>query len=109
MKEIRKKSMQITDFLENLLLQPPTSGGKNPYWIITPSNPAQRGAQLSVQLEPGLLDGVLHELEEAGAVVDERKPDVIRVAPVPLYNSYKDVWDFVELFRTICIKVKEGA
>ena len=99
MKAIREKSVKITGFLEKLLLQPPESGGKNPYWIITPSDPAQRGAQLSVQLEPGLLDEVLHALEEASVVVDERKPDVIRVAPAPLYNSYVDVWKFVEIFK----------
>ena len=106
MSEIRKKSVQITGFLERLLHQPPESGGSNPYWIITPSDPAQRGAQLSIQLEPGLLDDVLHGLEEAGVVVDERKPDVVRVAPAPLYNSYVDVWDFVEIFKRLAAEAK---
>lgn len=41
----------------------------------------------------------MHNLKRHGVVVDERKPDVIRVAPAPLYNSFEDVWLFVEVFR----------
>ena len=58
-------------------------------------------------LEEGLLDGVMSELEHVGVVVDERKPDVVRVAPAPLYNSYTDVWDFVKIFREACEKVND--
>lgn len=61
-----------------------------------------------MQLKPGLLDAVMKELEESGAVVDERKPDVVRVAPAPLYNSYVDVWKFVGIFREACRKAEEG-
>jgi kynureninase len=43
------------------------------------------------------LDGVLEDLEADGIVVDERKPDVIRVAPTPLYNTFGDVWQFVNI------------
>lgn len=55
-----------------------------------------------MQLNPGLLEGVMEFLKEAGAVVDERKPDVIRIAPTPLYNSYCEVWDFVQIFGDAC-------
>ena len=48
------------------------------------------------------------ELEEQGVVVDERKPDVVRVAPAPLYNTYADVWEFVGIFREACRKAEEG-
>ncbi|MCJ1316901.1 Kynureninase (L-kynurenine hydrolase) [Xylographa vitiligo] len=106
MQAIRIKSIDITNYLEKLLLQPPNHGSSNPYRIITPSKPEERGAQLSVLLENGLLDGVMAELESAGVVVDERRPDVVRVAPAPLYNSYTDVWDFVRIFREACEKVK---
>ncbi|MCJ1392008.1 Kynureninase (L-kynurenine hydrolase) [Xylographa bjoerkii] len=113
MKAIRTKSVDITNYLEELLLQTPSQESSNPYRILTPSKPKERGAQLSVLLEEGLLDGVMAELEDAGVVVDERKPDVVRVAPAPLYNSYVDVWDFVRIFREACEKVKtkrdEGA
>ena len=73
-----------------------------PYRIITPRIPSERGAQLSIRLAPGLLDTVMSELKEQGVIVDERKPDVIRVAPAPLYNSYMDVWRFVDVFRRAC-------
>lgn len=43
-------------------------------------------------------------LEDAGIVADKRKPDVIRVAPVPLYNTYEDVWNFVEIFKAALAK-----
>ena len=103
MQAIRDKSMKITGFLEKLLLEDDSADHRS-FWIITPSNPDQRGAQLSVQLENGLLDAVLSFLEEEGVVVDERKPDVIRVAPCPLYNSYEDVSKFVDIFKRACRK-----
>jgi len=108
MKAIRAKSLKLTGLLENLLLQPPRHGGSNPYQIITPSNPEERGAQLSVRLKPGMLEGVMHELEASGVVVDERKPDVIRIAPAPLYNTFVEVWRFVMIFREACAKVNSG-
>ena len=103
MTAVRNKSIALTGYLAELLQQ--SSGdhsSANPYKIITPLNPAQRGAQLSVLLEPGLLDAVLKGLEDAGVVVDERKPDVIRVAPAPLYNTFTEVWDFVQFFQAAC-------
>jgi kynureninase len=47
-------------------------------------------------------------LEEEGVVVDERRPDVIRVAPAPLYNSYADVHRFVMVFQEACKKAQKG-
>ena len=108
MKAIRSKSVALTGYLEQLLLQTSKHEKSNPYRIITPSDPTERGAQLSVRLDPGLLEGVMAELESAGVVVDERKPDVIRVAPAPLYNTYTEVWDFVQIFKAACEKVKSG-
>jgi kynureninase len=106
MEEIRKKSLSITGYLEHLLLACPPNGSPedNPFTLITPSNPAERGAQLSLRLKPGLLDKVLHHLEENGVVIDERKPDVIRVAPAPLYNTYTEVWQFCQIFIEACQK-----
>lgn len=43
-------------------------------------------------------------LEDAGIVADKRRPDVIRVAPVPLYNTYEEVWNFVEIFKQALAK-----
>ncbi|KAL8924433.1 MAG: hypothetical protein Q9208_004041 [Pyrenodesmia sp. 3 TL-2023] len=112
MSAIRKKSIAITKYLEELLCRSDAEaekdGAEKLYQIITPANPAKRGAQLSILLKPGLLGGVMTELEEQGVVVDERKPDVVRVAPAPLYNTFSDVWEFVSIFKTACIKTDKG-
>ena len=104
MKEIRQKSLNLTGYLERLLTKYPLDAapGDKPFTLITPSNPAERGAQLSLRLQPGLLDHVLHCLEENGVVIDERKPDVVRVAPAPLYNTYTEVWEFCQIFLKAC-------
>lgn len=109
-KAIREKSLKITGYLEHLLLQYPLDAlpEAKPFTLITPSNPAERGAQLSLRLEPGLLDHVLHHLEENGIVIDERKPDVIRVAPAPLYNTYTEVWEFCQVFIAACREASEA-
>jgi kynureninase len=110
MSAIRTKSISLTKYLEDLLLQPTSTSGESnnaqPYQIITPLNQAERGAQLSLRLKPGLLEGVLIALKKAGVVVDERKPDVLRVAPAPLYNTYCDVWNFVQIFKDACRNVE---
>ena len=112
MSALREKSMALTWYLEQLLLESPISrprsGHAQSYRIITPLDPAQRGAQLSILLNPGLQDNVLTYLEHAGVVVDERKPNIVRVAPAPLYNTFEDVWDFVNIFCAACEKVREG-
>ncbi|GAM36961.1 hypothetical protein TCE0_022r06471 [Talaromyces pinophilus] len=125
MPALRKKSLELTSYLEHLLLKYPlddnlssttststsASENKRPYTIITPSDPSQRGAQLSILLQPGLLDKVLEILEEEGVVIDERKPNVVRVAPAPLYNSFTDVWEFHRVFVMACreaVKARDG-
>lgn len=96
MSAVRAKSVQLTSYLEHLLLSDPSSAH---YHLITPREPSARGAQISVKLDSDLLDSVMQHLERHGVVVDERKPDVIRVAPAPLYNTFLDCWTFVETFR----------
>lgn len=99
MTQLRQKSMRLTKFLEDLLTSPDVAGREPRYSIITPKDPSARGAQLSIRLQPGLLETVLEVLERNGVVVDERKPDVIRVAPAPLYNTFVDVWNFCKVLR----------
>ena len=66
--------------------------------IITPRDPKQRGSQLSIQVQDA--DKTLFEkITKAGVIADWREPDVIRVAPVPLYNSFEDVHHFVRLLN----------
>ena len=108
MSALRERSIRLTGYLEARLLcytsSPDGKIGKEepPYTMITPSNPAERGAQLSVLLNPGLLDSVQAYIEARGVVVDERKPDVLRVAPAPLYNSFLDIHRFVTVFHEAC-------
>ncbi|MCC6660931.1 MAG: kynureninase [Phycisphaerales bacterium] len=90
MDALRGKSIHLTAHLESLLRQRPP-GRVN---IITPSDPHHRGCQLSLVL-PGVPRDIEHRLRERGVIVDFREPDVIRAAPVPLYNSFGDVERFV--------------
>ena len=102
MADIRRKSVNLTAYLEHLLLS--GSELKKAFRIITPSDPEARGTQLSVLLQPGRMEILSDLLEDAGIVVDKRKPDVIRVAPVPLYNTYEEVWKFVQIFHQALAK-----
>lgn len=95
MTAIRTKSLHLTGYMEHLLDGVPDA----PWEIITPRDPQQRGAQLSLLFNAGVMLPVLRFLEERGVVVDERKPDVIRVAPLPLYNKYEEVWEFVQILK----------
>lgn len=67
--------------------------------IITPAGEKERGCQVSMlMLQMG--KEIFSELSKQGVVADWREPDVIRVAPVPLYNSFEDVWRFGEIVST---------
>ncbi|MCB0459724.1 MAG: kynureninase [Flavobacteriaceae bacterium] len=96
MEKLTEKSNKLTGYLEYLINQLQHKRIK----IITPSNPEERGCQLSIQVKNA--DKSLHEkLTEAGVVTDWREPDVIRCAPVPLYNSFTDVYKMVERLKEI--------
>ncbi|KAK0262641.1 hypothetical protein B0A54_10538 [Friedmanniomyces endolithicus] len=115
MEALRGRSLKLTGYLLELLDRlaeerkaEEEEGGERCFSIITPREPEQRGAQISVLLKSGLLDVVMASLEAAGVVVDERRPDVIRVAPAPLYNTYRDVFLFVREFRLACQRAVRG-
>jgi kynureninase len=95
MDKLRTKSLMLTGYLEFLLREKLSEAVE----ILTPADPERRGCQLSLQLHAGRHQArrVYERLEEAGVTGDWREPDVIRVAPVPLYNSYTDVFGFVEI------------
>lgn len=88
---LRKKSVALTGFLEQLLS--PLAGQLE---IITPRESARRGCQLSLRVTGAAARGtrVFEALGARGVICDWRAPDIIRVAPVPLYNGYEDVWQF---------------
>jgi len=71
--------------------------------ILTPHESAQRGCQLSLRLASGGHRGkqVFDALGARGIVCDWRSPDIIRVAPVPLYNRFEDAWRFAHALREI--------
>jgi kynureninase len=90
------KSKSLTGFLEYLI-----EDLKNPKInIITPKSPQERGCQLSIQVKD--TNKQLHTLlTQSGVISDWREPDVIRVAPAPLYNSYQDVYKFIQRLKKI--------
>jgi len=93
MGRLREKSLALTGLLERRLDD--TLAGR--VEILTPREPGRRGCQLSLRLRDGAAAGreVHARLGAAGVVCDWREPDVIRVAPVPLYNAYADIERFV--------------
>ncbi|MCB9639663.1 MAG: kynureninase [Myxococcales bacterium] len=97
METLRRKSVLLTGYLQFLLEQMPASA----YSQITPKEPEQRGAQLSIRVHTGARD-LQERLQEAGVICDVRH-DVIRVAPAPLYCGFHDVWRFVQILREIVL------
>jgi kynureninase len=90
MEALRAKSEKLTGYLERLLIE--RCGDK--VAILTPAEPGERGCQLSIRLQDG--KRIHEELTVAGIACDWREPDVIRLAPVPLYNRFAEVFDVVD-------------
>lgn len=95
MPALRRKSEALTGYLQFLLDQHP----RQTFEVITPPAPAERGCQLSI-LVHDQPQARLAALKQAGVVCDFREPNVIRVAPVPLYNTFEDVWRFMNILRS---------
>lgn len=94
--KLRQKSEKLTGFMEFLV----DDMNDDRINIITPRNPKERGCQLSIQVKSA--DKALHtKLTKAGVISDWREPDVIRVAPTPLYNSFEDVFEFVHRLKKV--------
>ena len=94
MKRLRKKSVKLTNYLEFLLGEIRDERIS----VITPKDEKMRGCQLSIRVRSA--DKTLFKaITQKGVIADWREPDVIRVAPVPLYNSFLDVWKFVEVLK----------
>lgn len=105
MPALRAKSERLTGYLWDLLTrsrfyQP--RGDAVGFRILTPEDPAARGCQLSVMILPRgsrLMESVFEKMVKRGVVGDERRPDVIRLSPVPLYNRFVDVQRAVEVLE----------
>jgi kynureninase len=87
MPAIRRKSERLTGYLEFLL----DRFAHRFCEIITPREPERRGAQISVRINKDA-KGIVAKLAGQGVICDFREPDIVRVAPAPLYNTFTDVW-----------------
>ena len=91
---LRAKSLALTGYLEFLVDRLPAGFCT----CLTPRDPARRGCQLSLRF-PGASAEMLQALATKGVVADFRPPDVLRVAPIPLYNRFHEVWRFASLLH----------
>jgi len=96
MAALREKSERMTGYMEWLLKQVKHL----PFTIITPTDPKRRGCQLSMLFGDRGRE-VFDKLTDAGVVADWREPNVIRIAPVPLYNTFEDCYRLYEVLMSI--------
>ena len=94
---IRSKSEKLTGYMEFLM-----NTISNKVEIVTPADATQRGSQLSLVMNKNGKD-VFNQLGLQGVICDWREPDVIRVAPVPLYNSFLEVYRFYEILKSLAV------
>ncbi|KAI5957959.1 BNA5 [Candida theae] len=114
--KLREKSLKLTQFLQDLLTsskyyvpQESTDDSKFGFKILTPLLPHERGAQLSVLFQPhkdnkqdNVMEKVFEYLHKHAIICDERRPDVIRLAPLPLYNTFEETYIAVQrLFQAL--------
>lgn len=100
MEKIREKSLLLTSYLEYLI----KTELSNVVKIITPSDPNQRGSQLSLLLINENAKKIEEELYKYGVVVDARGDDIIRVSPAPLYNNFSDIRRVIDVLKKVLIK-----
>ena len=96
LQQLRSKSESLTGYLEFLL----NHEKSHKFSIITPREPERRGAQLSIRIHHGGRP-VCDRLIAEGILCDWREPDILRVAPIPLYNTYRDAYRFAKRFLTV--------
>ncbi len=97
MQALRAKSLRLTGYLQTLIEAHLSAVLE----IVTPADPAQRGCQLSLRVRGGRCQGraLFDHLAAHGVLGDWREPDVIRIAPTPLYNRHTDVLRLVNVLR----------
>jgi kynureninase len=94
MAALRERSLRLTGYLARLLATAVPGGA---FTVLTPADPDRRGCQLSVQLRGCSAEDLVERLSRRhGVVADARQPDVVRLAPVPLYSTHHDCWRAVE-------------
>ncbi len=101
MTELRTKSLQLTGYLEFLLISDEVISSN--ISIITPKDPESRGCQLSIDVNQNGKE--IHSgLVGNGVILDWREPNVIRVAPTPMYNTFVEVYEFCQIFKNEILK-----
>lgn len=90
MDALRAKSIRLTGYLADAIAE---CCADRPAEIITPRDPQRRGAQLSVRVRGIPASTVADALRiRCGVIADARQPDVVRLAPVPMYSTFHDCW-----------------
>ena len=92
---LRARSTRMTTYLLGLVDRLPAGRLE----VITPRRPEERGCQVSLRA-PGGAERLARALRDAGVACDVRRPDVVRVAPVPLYNTFHEIWRFARLLES---------
>ena len=92
MPALRARSVALTGYVARMLAELPVE-------VITPADPAARGSQLSLRFDDA--EAVLARLATRGVVADFRAPDILRIAPVPLYNTYHEAWRFASALEDL--------
>jgi len=93
MEALRAKSIKLTGYLQFLL---ESNHGDKRFTVITPGEMDARGCQLSILVHEHPKE-LFRKLQAAGVKCDFREPNVIRVAPTPLYNTFREVWRFAKI------------
>ena len=100
MDALREKSEKLTGYLEYTIELLAEEFPSAQISIITPRDPAQRGCQISMDVA-GRERKLFDDMIAAGVIADFREPCVIRMEPVPLYNSFEDVFTFGKVMRQL--------
>jgi len=100
MRALREKSEKLTGYLEYTIDQLAAEFPSADISIITPRDPAQRGCQISMDIA-GRERKLFDDMIAAGVIADFREPCIIRMAPVPLYSSFEDVFNFGQVMRRL--------
>jgi kynureninase len=97
---LRRKAEALSDYLLFIIEEINNSLPEPAMDVITPRSATERGCQLSLVMKRKG-KAVFESLNKQGVIADWREPDVIRIAPVPLYNSFEDIFRFGEIVKTV--------
>ena len=99
MENLHAKRKNLTAYL-HFVLNDINQRNKNTFEIITPANEEERGCQVSILFNENGRE-IFNALTQNGVMADWREPNCIRIAPVPLYNTFEDVWKFGNIIEGI--------